>query len=105
MYNSHRHYYLRQYLVTKIDYFLRYGHKFSHISKMTLTFLTNFKNITYEYFLKQPKSMIEWRLIEKLGRNPKLIKAIDRTLSNPLIREYSNVDTVENQDQKMELMI
>ena len=54
-----------------------------------------FKNITYEYYLKQSKSMLEWRMNEKLARNPKLIKAFDRTLSHPLIREYSNV---ENQD-------
>ena len=72
---------------------------------MTLTFITSFNNITYEYYLKQPKSMLEGRLIEKLARNPKLIKAIDRTLSHPLIREYSNVDTLENQDQNMELMM
>ena len=94
MYKIHRHYYLRQYSITKTDYFMRYGHKFSHISKMTLTFITNFNNITYEYYLKQPKSMLEWRLIGKLARNPKLIKAIDRNLSRPLVREYSDVDTV-----------
>ena len=63
---------------------------------MTLTFITNFNNIAYEYYLKQPKSMLEWRLIEKLARNPKLIKAFDRTLSHPVIREYSNVNAVEN---------
>ena len=72
---------------------------------MTLTFMTNFNNITYEYHLKEPKSLLEWRLSEKLTRNPQLIKAFDRTLSHPLIREYSNVDTLENQDQNMELMM
>ena len=39
--------------------------------------------------------MLDWRLIEKLARNPKLIKAFDRTLSHPLTREYSNVSTLE----------
>ena len=42
--------------------------------------------------------MLEWRLIEKLARKLKLIKAFDRTLSHPPIREFSNVDTLENQD-------
>ena len=37
---------------------------------MNFTFITNFNNITYEYYLKQPKSILEWRLIEKLSRNP-----------------------------------
>ena len=49
--------------------------------------------------------MLEWRLIEKLARNPMLLKAFGRTLSHPLIQEYSNVDPVENQDQNMELMM
>ena len=72
---------------------------------MTLTFITYLLNITYEYYLKQPKSMLEWRLIEKLAKNPKLIKAFDRVLSHPLIREYSHVDTVEKEDQNMELIM
>ena len=49
--------------------------------------------------ISQPKSMLEWRLNEKLARNPKLIKAFDRTLSHTLICEFSNVDTLEKQDQ------
>ena len=76
------------------------GYKFSHISKMTSTFITNINNITDEYYLKQAKSMLEWRLIENLARKPQLIKAFDRILSHPLFREYSNVDPVENQDLK-----
>ena len=65
---------------------------------MTLTFITKFSNITYEYYLKHSKSLLEYRLIEKLARNPKHTIASDRILSQPLIREYSNVDTVEYQD-------
>ena len=42
--------------------------------------------------------MPEWRLIEKLGRNPLLIKAFDTNLSHPLIRGCSHIDPVENQD-------
>ena len=64
---------------------------------MTLTFVTNLDIKTYEYYLKQPKSMLEWRLIQKLKRNPKLIKAFDRTLSPPLFRDCSNIDPQENQ--------
>ena len=72
---------------------------------MILTLITNFINITYEYYLKQPKSVLEWRINEKLVKNPKLIKAFDSTLSHPLIREYSNVDPLEKQDQNLELMM
>ena len=80
MYNIHRHYYLRQYLITKIEDFMRFGHKVSHISKMTSTFLINFDNITYEFYPKNPKSMSEWRLFEKLAANPKPIKHLTSTI-------------------------
>ena len=63
---------------------------------MNFTFITIFKKITYKYYLKTAKSRLEWRLTEKLSRNPEFIKAFDRTLSHPLIRESSFIDHVEN---------
>ena len=69
--------------MSKIEYFTIEGHKFSKISEMTLTFISNFNNITYELYVRQTKSMLEWRLLEKLARNPKPKKAFDRTLSHP----------------------
>ena len=97
MYNIHRHYYLKKYLITKTDYFMRYGHNISYKSEMSFTFIINANKTTYEYYLEEPKSMLEWILIEKLARNPNLINAIDRTLSHPLIREYCDVDPVGSQ--------
>ena len=99
------YFYLRRSLIFEIENFAIDGYKFSHISKMTLTFIANFNNITYEYYLKQPESVLGWRLIEKLVLNPQLIKAFDRTLRHPPIREYSNVDTLKNRDQFLELMM
>ena len=61
---------------------------------MSFTFRTNFKNITYEYYLIQSKSLLEWKLNEKRAKIPKLINAFDRTHSHPLIREISNVDPI-----------
>ena len=46
MYNSHPYYYLRNTLISKIDYFTIEAHNFSHISKMTLTFITNNNIVT-----------------------------------------------------------
>ena len=65
---------------------------------MNLTSITNPNNMTYEYYLKQPKSMLEWRLIEKLSRNLNLIKAFDRTHSDPLTREKCQIDPAEKQN-------
>ena len=46
MYNIFRYYSLRLYLITKIEYFTRQGHRFSHISEMNFAFITKFNNMT-----------------------------------------------------------
>ena len=89
MYNVNRYYSLRPYLITKIDYFTRQGYKFSHISEMKITFITNFNNMTFKYYLTQPKSMLEWKLIEKLAKNPMLMSKVGRTFYHPLTYAYS----------------
>ena len=63
---------------------------------MNFTLINNFNNIKYEYYLKQPKSLLEWRSFEILAKNSKLIEAFDRNVSHPLIREHSHIDPVEN---------
>ena len=45
------YFYLRKNLKSKIEYFTIEGHKFSHISQMTPTFITNSNNITYELLI------------------------------------------------------
>ena len=50
-FNIQRYCYVRQYLITKIEYFMRYGHKFSKISEMNFTFITNPNKMTYENYL------------------------------------------------------
>ena len=35
--------------------------------------------------------MIEWTNLEKLAKNPKLVKAFDRNKPHPLIRKYSYI--------------
>ena len=89
MYNINRFYFSRRYLITKIECFTRQGHIFSHISEMSFSFITKFNNMTYKYYLKQPKSMLEWRLIEKLARNRNLISSLNRFHIHPLIQKYS----------------
>ena len=76
-YNLYPYFYLRKNFVSKIEYFTIEGHKFTQISEMTSTLITNFNNITYEYYLKWPKPMLEWRLYEKLAGNAKLITAFE----------------------------
>ena len=99
LYNNKRKYAnwnLRTNLISKIEYFESYGHKFSHISEMKIVFITDLRNMTYDHYLKIPKPMIEWTIIKKLAINPKLIKAFNTTTSHPLIQKYNhNIDDEE----------
>ena len=90
---------LRRDLISKIDHFEREGYKFFHICEMKITFITNLRNMTYKHYLNQPKSMIEWKLNEKLSRNPELIKTL-RNIFHPLIKKYMYMfPPEENQDR------
>ena len=85
--------------MSKIEYFESYGHKFSHISEMNIVFTTDLKNMTYEHYLKIPKSMLEWTIIKKLANNLKRINEFDINTYHPLIRKYSYIiNDGENQD-------
>ena len=75
---------LRIYLISKIDDFERQGYKFSPICEMKVTFISDIRKMTFEHYLNQPKSMIEWKLNGKLSRNPELIKPPNNR-SYPLI--------------------
>ena len=75
----------------KIEYFESKGDKFSHISEMNIVFITDLTNTTYNHYLIIPKPMIEWTIIKKLANNPKLIKAVKKNTSHPLIRKYNHI--------------
>ena len=92
LYNIHRAgWNLRRNLISKIEYLENNGHKFSHISEMNIVFITDLRNLTYEHYLKIPKPIIEWSIIEKLAINPRLIKAFNINTSHPLIRKYNHI--------------
>ena len=82
---------LRISLIETIEYFESKGHKFSHISEMNPTFITDLMNMTYEHYLQIPKPMIERTIIKKLANIPKLIKAFNINTSHPLIRKYNHI--------------
>ena len=47
--------------------------------------------MSYEYYIKQPKHMVEIKLNQILARNPHLINSLDRRVSHPFIRKYSHI--------------
>ena len=96
-YGIYNFYFLRDFLLSKINYFESNRYKFCHISEFNFTFITDQKNMTYEYYLTQPKPMLEWKLNAILAKNPELIKILGNS-SHPLIRKYQyiNEDDEEN---------
>ena len=46
--------------------------------------------MTYKYYLKNPMSMLERRIIFINNKNPELINALDRIKNHALIRKYMN---------------
>ena len=81
--------YLRNFVLSKIKDYEKRGHKFSHISEMTITFISDFRKMTYEHYLNQPKSRLEWKLNAIVARNPELIKTLGNS-SHPLNRKYQH---------------
>ena len=58
---------------------------------MRFSFMSHIRNMTYEYYLKQPKSMCEIKLNKIIARNPKLIICLNRNTSHPFIGKYSHI--------------
>ena len=52
------------YLTKKIESCRKRGYRFSHISEMNFTFITNLKLLTCKHYLEQPLSMVE-RVLKK----------------------------------------
>ena len=86
---------LREFLLSRIKYYERRQHIFCRISLMTITFISDLRDMTYKHYLQQPKSMLEWRLNLILAKRPELIEVFDigkgiASHFRPLIRKYSN---------------
>ena len=67
------------------------GHNFSQFFEMSFSFKTMLNNMAYKSYLQQPKSLLEWRLIENLARNPGLMSQIDRTNYHQLTHAYGPI--------------
>ena len=57
---------------------------------MNIVLLSDLRNMTYEHYLNQPKSMLEWRLNALFAKNLELIKKF-RNTHHPLIRKYNHL--------------
>ena len=61
---------------------------------MYITFGSSIRDMTHDYFLKQPKSMCELKLNKMSLENPRHIYCLNRHSNHLLIRKYSNQKTL-----------
>ena len=65
---------------------------YSQVLELRITFVSTSKNMTCEYYLKQPKSTLEWNLIEKLNKSSRLTHHFNCENScHALICEYYEI--------------
>ena len=57
---------------------------------MRITLSTSFRDMTYDYYLKQPLSMCKIKLIEVSAKTSRFIYRLNRFASNPYVRIFTN---------------
>ena len=67
------------------------GYKFCKINKVLIQTINNRFDMTYKYYLNQPKNMCERKINFNIAKNPHLINVLDRKKNHPLIRKYSHI--------------
>ena len=61
---------LRTFLMSKKDDYENKGYNFKKIQEMNFRFITDLRYITYQHYILQPKSMLEWTVIKSLHGHP-----------------------------------
>ena len=64
---------------------------FSFKCEMRITFSSSIRDMTYDYYLNQLKSMCEIKLNEILAKNPQYINCLNEYSSLASIRKYSHI--------------
>ena len=62
-----------------------------NIKHMILKTINDRCNMTYEYYMNLPMSMVERRININIAKNPSLINRFDRNKNHPLVRKYSHI--------------
>ena len=67
---------------------------FSHVYEMCITLSSSFRDLTYDYYLKQPLPMREVRLNQMLAKNPRHICLLNRFPSIPYTRKWTKQEII-----------
>ena len=89
---------LKRYLLNRIEDFIEKGYLFSHIDEMIVSTVDDKMYMTDDNYIKHDMQAIELKLNIVKSKNPHLIKSLKRFYNHPLIRKYSDIHKVENQN-------
>ena len=64
---------LKRYLLYWIENFIERGHIFSHINERNISTINDKRNMSYKYYINQPKHMAKIELNQLLAKQPHLI--------------------------------
>ena len=65
--------------------------KHPNFSEMIIKTIPDIRKMTYEFYIKQPKHMAEFKLKLIIAKKTQLITSLDRNKNQPLIRNYSHI--------------
>ena len=82
---------LKTYLLYQIDNFIEKGYIFSHFDERNITTVNSKIYMTYDYYIKNPTPAVELRIYMIISKNPHLMKLLNRSFIQPLIRKYSRI--------------
>ena len=62
------------------------------VLELRKTFVSRFENKRFEYCLTKPKSMLEWKILAMLDKNPKIVHSFEyKQYNHPLFREFTDI--------------
>ena len=74
------------FLMGQIEYLTTGGLELSHISEIKITFITEFRFMTYNHYMDMPKQMVERNLLREIKENPKHIRSL-QNMPEPVLIE------------------
>ena len=82
---------LKKFLLHHNDNFIEKGHIISHIDVMNITTVNDKMYMSYKYYIQHPMPIVERCLNMVIAKNPHLIKSLNRSHIQPLIRKISYI--------------
>ena len=89
---------LETYLFRQIEYLYdTEGLETTHITEMKISFIREFRFMTYDHYMDMPKHAVERNLIRKIYENPKPIRSLQK-MPEPIMDKYDIYLYSEDED-------